>query len=386
MKSIQEVKFIDSIESLRLPLAVMVVCIHAHVPNHDNYAINCLSHVMTHIAVPIFFVMSGFLFFHGIEEWSYTKWKEKIKKRIRSLVVPYILWITLFVIYKYILSSIFHYRDAQTFLNPFSWLNEMGGVNIYWDSEVWNTDKTTMFGLDAKYTAPMLIPFWFIRDIIVCIAFTPCFYIILKERSNTSKIIARSALLLFGFLFLGSNYIIQGMGSLSMLFFGFGAYLKINNLEPYKIMHVCTSWLIIVLSIGLLLVDTYYDGLHTTLGDALYKPYILFGVVSWLIIHRYFYVKYNKVCLLFSKYSRDTFFIFAFHGFIITFVQQVILRFTNIITPYNLYFDIECLTMHPYISTVVYILTVVFTVAICICLNRIFVRLLPCFSKLFNCK
>ena len=66
------------ISSLRLPLAIMVVAIHSFISiegwrygdvamqgagsNTAEYFMIAFSHVLCHVAVPIFFLISGFLF------------------------------------------------------------------------------------------------------------------------------------------------------------------------------------------------------------------------------------------------------------------------------------------------------------------------------------
>ena len=56
------------------------------------------------IAVPCFFMISGFLYFSKLEKWDKRVYFEKEKKRVRTLLIPYILWnaiaIALFVAVK----------------------------------------------------------------------------------------------------------------------------------------------------------------------------------------------------------------------------------------------------------------------------------------------
>ena len=96
-----------TIDLLRFPLAIMVIFIHMNpdVINlvdadfnlmswHGLYNVTgiLLSHVLTHIAVPTFFFISGFLFFVNFQEWSWDNYKRKIHSRVRTLIIPYILW------------------------------------------------------------------------------------------------------------------------------------------------------------------------------------------------------------------------------------------------------------------------------------------------------
>ena len=100
----------QTINWLRFPLAVAVVFIHSFgIPS--EYALPslnissfsgmdffnliriCFSHVITHVAVPIFYLISGYLFFFRLKDFDFRRgYLEKIKSRLHTLVIPYILW------------------------------------------------------------------------------------------------------------------------------------------------------------------------------------------------------------------------------------------------------------------------------------------------------
>ena len=97
----------EAIDLLRFPLAIMVLFIHmnpsvinlldADFSLFSGYGIYnvigiLLSHVLTHIAVPTFFFISGFLFFVNFMEWSWDGYKKKMKSRVKTLLIPYMLW------------------------------------------------------------------------------------------------------------------------------------------------------------------------------------------------------------------------------------------------------------------------------------------------------
>jgi len=114
-----EVDALDSkvIHTLRFPLICLVVCVHSfsfikgwnvdalsllNISGADIYSLFCISISMTlaHIAVPTFFVISGFLFFKGLERWNWDIYKGKMRKRIYTLLIPYLIWNTIFIITK----------------------------------------------------------------------------------------------------------------------------------------------------------------------------------------------------------------------------------------------------------------------------------------------
>lgn len=107
MKEIMQNRFL-SIELLRFPLAVLIITIHFPGKTIDNTISNlgvdwifsteldlwvriffsCLSDY----AVPIFFCISGYLFYKGVTEFSRDLYKKKLYSRLYSLFIPYIVW------------------------------------------------------------------------------------------------------------------------------------------------------------------------------------------------------------------------------------------------------------------------------------------------------
>lgn len=89
----------QTIAFLRFPLIVGVVLLHsgfdnielAEHPVCDNVSY-LLSQVVATIAVPLFFFISGYLFFCKIDKFDGRVYVGKLKKRARTLPIPYIFW------------------------------------------------------------------------------------------------------------------------------------------------------------------------------------------------------------------------------------------------------------------------------------------------------
>ena len=103
----------ERINLLRFPLIVGVVFIHAYSPTVSFadasvglqepgllavFLRDYSSEVIARISVPLFYIISGFLFFYGFNA-TQEKFKEKFKSRFWTLVVPYLFWnlLTLFI-------------------------------------------------------------------------------------------------------------------------------------------------------------------------------------------------------------------------------------------------------------------------------------------------
>ena len=109
----------DAVELLRFPLIVGVVLIHAYstqvsmagdqILGADSgytnaFTQNLISQVFARIAVPMFFLISGYFLF-GKKELTFGLIKEKWKKRIHSLLIPYLIWNFLVLLVQIIVQS-----------------------------------------------------------------------------------------------------------------------------------------------------------------------------------------------------------------------------------------------------------------------------------------
>lgn len=92
-----------AIDNLRLPMAIMVVAIHCYFFNSLNinalpskwggvfveWIINICSIVLTDCAVPMFFVISGYLFFLRQDDgFTWAQYKAKMLRKCKTLLLP----------------------------------------------------------------------------------------------------------------------------------------------------------------------------------------------------------------------------------------------------------------------------------------------------------
>ena len=95
-----------TIAFLRFPLIVGAVLIHCYykelpiggvkVPVMDEYPIykliaDLFSQVLARTAVPLFFLISGYLFFYK-SSFSWPMYGSKLRKRAQTLLLPYLFW------------------------------------------------------------------------------------------------------------------------------------------------------------------------------------------------------------------------------------------------------------------------------------------------------
>lgn len=93
---------------MRFPLASLIVLLHTGITcgpeDFTYYLANYINAPIVQLAVPTFFFMSGYLFFIGKEEYNFNIYISKLKKKITTLVIPYIIWNLIAIFFLYSLS------------------------------------------------------------------------------------------------------------------------------------------------------------------------------------------------------------------------------------------------------------------------------------------
>jgi hypothetical protein len=168
-----------------------------------------MSQTLVKVAMPTFFVMSGYLFFANVKQFNKEVYWQKIRRRIKTLLLPYIVW-NLLMAFK---------------LKAFSF-------SIFW--------------------TPANMPLWFLRDLMIVSLLTPIFYIGVKKFNYWIFI------LLIPIYLTGIWAIQPGLNPYAICFFTLGAYLSIQktNLIEACLKQEKTAYLLSVL-LALAMILTY---------------------------------------------------------------------------------------------------------------------------------
>lgn len=238
------------------------------------------------LAVPTFFVISGYLFFLG-EEFTTIAYKRKIAKRVKSLFVPYILWNLLFMAFCFCIY----------FFNP----SLMVSMKIYCEQF-----DLYSFGASLLWN-PVLGPFWYIRDLFVLAFFSIPFYYVLKK----IPILLLSVLML---LWVGQiGLTLPGIGIRATFFFSIGAVFSIHHKNFDLLFSRYSIWLLL-----LFLFMSSFD-IYCEMSVGIYKWFhqltLLIGVFSVLGVTSRYSALLTKLYV--PILAESSLFIFAFHMFII---------------------------------------------------------------------
>ena len=321
----------ECINFLRFPLAILVVFVHGFGPEIDvselhanglnglavyDYIKLFFSVVISSSAVPIFFIISGYLLFKKVEVYNMSVYFSKLRKRWYSLVVPYFSWIVLFILWILMFKVGGILLHGKPWTGILDYLRENGYLHMFWDSSIWN-ERITWFGIKIHNSGPVLLPFWYMRDLMMMVAFSPIIYWFIKKISFLFIV-----LLLVIYTFDLSVSWISNTFSSASLFFSIGAYFA---LKKQDFTEVLWKWrYLICLTAIILMAYQTYSG--STRGDNISKM-----IYPWLVIFQSFafilisskLCEYSKLYELCIKLARTSFFIYALHPFILNYVITI---------------------------------------------------------------
>ena len=164
----------DKLRVLSLVSIILVLYIHSgfHADEIEGMVWNdsvqtFVSGMIGRCAVPLFYVISGYLFFLKVPEGMKSIYG-KMRKRVGTLVVPYIIGCLFFVgfgVLMAVLPGVSKYMNSSM-MPLFS--NPVGEIlcSIFYD---------------AGNGSPCAFQLWFLRDLIVIVATSPLWYLCLKH-------------------------------------------------------------------------------------------------------------------------------------------------------------------------------------------------------------
>ena len=295
------------IDHISLLGMIMVVYLHSynllidftnisHYPNSstinfNSFMQNFISQGLTRVAVPIFFSISGYLFFVRINP-SFLGFTKKIIRRFKTLMVPYFLW----SVWGIVLIAV-----LQVFPTSRGYIS----MPLIVESE--NIVVLRMLFLD-----PIPYQLWFLLDLMILVMISPLLFVITKK--------LRAFVLLFPVIMWVMDYNPKIFSSEALLFFALGCYLAIAKTEfAKKSKTVSISLLCVWIAINALLACELFP--EPIFHHTLYKGNILLGMCA--IWHIYDHISEDiKNSTILRKLKSYSFFIYLSHEPVLTIFKK----------------------------------------------------------------
>lgn len=312
----------QTISFLRFPLIVGVVLIHSHITKIGSldltisgifpaytYVSYLFSEIFARIAVPVFFFISGFLFFYNTCCFTRDIYIHKLRKRASSLLIPYVFW-NIFMI---IILCLVHTYLPELTSGKRAPITEYSISDFLWC--FWNTDMVNLPLSADSAPYPINYPLWFIRDLIVVILFSPLIYTLLRK-THLYGVVCLGVLWMFNWWF-----DVAGLSITAVFFFAAGAYFSIHKKNFVKLLQplLPVAAIIYLLLAGVALV-------FSTVDQEIYirRLSILFGGILVISLSAWFIGKGRWHTNAFLADS--SFFIYAYHALPLAFIFKIFFR------------------------------------------------------------
>lgn len=334
-----------AIDNLRLPMAIMVVAIHCYFFNSLNinalpskwgvfveWIINICSIVLTDCAVPMFFVISGYLFFLRQDDgFTWAQYKAKMLRKCKILLLPFFIWNILGA-----LSYPSRFIDAtltEKLLGFWSQRMEWGSWAGPWDG-----------------------PLWFLRDLFVVMLFSPFIYWIIKRIGIWFIVV-----MLVWLSFIDNESLCPGLSGTDLLWFSLGSYLSIKKPTSFgKIpMNIVVVLAAVFFVCRLLVMGNVIDGIW---GDILNITWILTSMAFYFRLAYLMAERNVRVSETLKRLGASSFVIFAMHSLINGRISSVLL------------FMVGKQNVGDLLTITFYFATIILTVATCYCFHLIVKR------------
>lgn len=288
----QQSKNINLLKGLSI---VLVVFIHADVRSQlsrymemgttmDVY-METLTRILVDNAVPMFYFVSGFLFF--LHKASYS---DKFKSRIRTLVVPYLFWCFVGFLIPFVIQRLLGLERLYS------------GTSLKLLKDFSAPDYIRMFW-DIRDGDPILSTLWFLRNLIVLVAFTP----VIAWLAKHLRFMFPAMLLVTYFFFPWS---VPGFSTNGFCWFAMGAYFSVGGVNCWKSIENANTRVISLLwSVLLVAVVTAYS-----IKWHYEEVMLLFRIVHFVMVYKVVvWLSGSSMERLFSTIAAASFFIYVFH-------------------------------------------------------------------------
>lgn len=332
--NINEQRLSDTISWLRFPLIFFIILLHCYsvvkiegISSNNYFNIIYLPALwLGETGVPGFFFISGILFYS-----SKKSYLQKLHSRIKTLLVPYLVWNALLLVIYLIAYSIGYPQDINGKNIEDYHLSDY--IRLFWDRGSFDKGNFT----------PILCPLWYIRNLLIMSVLSPLFYYLVKYGREIFLFVAIG----WWMTTYDNAFIPQ-----TILFFCLGAYFPLmekNTLYCFKHYKIVLITLTIIFAVADIASHVFYP---TPFNLQIHRFALLFNIPSLFLLADYC----SCHGLTNSFLSKAAFIVFCTH-----YPIAIVLRKTCI-----LFFSNSSASFH----TILYILCVLVTTILCLIIYK----------------
>ena len=239
------------------------------------------------LAVTLFSLISGYYLFAKGDRWTVPHYIDILRKRFKTLLIPYVLWNLLCIMALWLKNSI-----------GLHW-----GINFAFNAVEY--DQVTNHGLFELIMGPIDSPLWYVRELIYMFVLSPLVYVLCRHRIIGAIIV----LLLYALPVVAPYCNFHFPLNDIQVHFIVGAYLALHK---WNILGIArrVKWLvyaiggayIVAIVMGMIDLHTHYTGIL--------NAFFALGLIN---LGYELYVKKNALYHFFAGNASATFFMYAAH-------------------------------------------------------------------------
>jgi surface polysaccharide O-acyltransferase-like enzyme len=320
---------------LRFPPIIGVIYIHAYgtvigystgslgtseLNGLTNFIRILISEGVARTAVPLFFLMSGYLFFATFH-WSQQTYFKKISTRLRSLLIPFLFWNMVVLAFMALVQAI---PSLQPYFTGTGKKIAEFGVYDYLNA---------FFGIQGY---PIAYHFWFIRDLMLLVLLAPVIALIVR-------FIPFPFFLVVYICWVTESWPIYAPAAVGVLFFSAGALCGIKGQSLFAFDRFGTAILLVYLP--MLIADViWYEAWFNVY---LHRTGLIVGVLAALYATKLI-VRSAGLCDVLLALGGTSFFVYAAHEPLLGIVRMLAFKYVPLDGAYTmlaLYLGIPVLVM-----------------------------------------
>jgi peptidoglycan/LPS O-acetylase OafA/YrhL len=331
----------NAITWLRFPLIFFIILLHCYsvVKIEGISSINFFSIVylpslwLGETGVPAFFFISGILFYT-----SKKSYLQKLHSRIKTLLVPYLVWNTFLLVIYLLAYSIGFPQDINGKNIGEYHLSDY--LRLFWDRGSFDNGNFT----------PILCPLWYIRNLLIMSILSPLFYCLVKYiRELFLSVVIGWWLTTYNNAFIPQT----------ILFFCLGAYFPLmgkNALYCFNHFKIVLITLTLIFAVADVVSHVFYP---TPFNLQIHRLALLFNIPALFLLADYCSCRELTNVLL----PKAAFIVFCTH-----YPIAIVLRKTSV-----MFFTNSSATVH----VMLYITCVLVTTILCLCIYKMLDNYFP---------